>query len=167
MAQAKRSRKTSRRSADSGKAVRDSAQKIWLAGLGAFERARTEGPRMFEALVEQGRGMGARAVGMADQALKTVREGGYAGSRLDKLEQVFQDRVARSLKRLGVLTVDQMDELARQVRELNDRLQSLGAPAARRAGAKRRTAARSMTKAGAKRRTRKAGSRARSKRAAG
>ena len=36
-------------------AIRDSAQKIWLAGLGAYERAKTEGPRMFETLVEQGR----------------------------------------------------------------------------------------------------------------
>ena len=40
-------------SGDSAQAVRDSAQKIWLAGLGAFERAKSEGPRMFETLVEQ------------------------------------------------------------------------------------------------------------------
>ena len=55
---------------DAAQAIRDSAQKIWLAGLGAFERAKTDGPRMFETLVEQGRTMGARAVGMADEAMK-------------------------------------------------------------------------------------------------
>ncbi len=127
MATRKTSRRASRGGADGSKAVRDSAQRIWLAGLGAFERAKTDGPRMFEALVEQGRSMGARAVGMADQALKTMRESEYAG-RFDKLEKVFEERVASSLKRLGVLTTDQVEDLARQVRELNDRLQAYGKP---------------------------------------
>jgi poly(hydroxyalkanoate) granule-associated protein len=148
MAQRKRTRSTSRGNADTAKAVSDSAQRIWLAGLGAFERAKTEGPRMFEALVEQGRHMGARAVGAADQALKTLRESEYAGR---KLEKVFEERVASSLKRLGVLPVDQMEDLARQVRELNERLQAYGAPAAkgakRRAGAKRAAGARRTTQA--------------------
>src|SRR5947208_1229905 len=65
---ARKSKTRSRRDDSSGNdsGVRDSAQKIWLAGLGAFERAKTEGPRMFETLVEQGRNMGARAVGAAD-----------------------------------------------------------------------------------------------------
>jgi poly(hydroxyalkanoate) granule-associated protein len=105
-------------------AVRDSAQKIWLAGLGAFERARTEGPRMFETLVEQGRNMGARAVGAADDVLKTVRQGDYSG-RWDKLEQVFEDRVSRSLQRLGVLTSREVDGLAQQVRDLNEHVREL------------------------------------------
>jgi hypothetical protein len=78
---ARKSKTRSNRTTDSGEAgqaIRDSAQKIWLAGLGAFERARTDGPRMFETLVEQGRNMGARAVGAADEALKSVRESGFS-----------------------------------------------------------------------------------------
>lgn len=161
MATRKNSRGTSRRRPDKAKAIRDSAQKIWLAGLGAFERAKTEGPRMFDALVDQGRTMGARAVGMADQALKTMRESEYAG-RFDKLEKVFEERVASSLKRLGVLTTDQVDDLARQVRELNDRLQAYGKPVrAGKAGAKA-GARGAKRKAGARRTT----SRSRAKRAA-
>jgi poly(hydroxyalkanoate) granule-associated protein len=138
---------------DATQAIRDSAQKIWLAGLGAFERAKTEGPRMFETLVEQGRNMGARAVGMADDALKNMREAGYAGNRWDKLEQVFEDRVSKSLSRLGVMTTREVEELSRQVRELNETVQGLMAGAAARAtgaatgaggkrgGAKRKSAA--------------------------
>ena len=118
---------------DAAQAIRDSAQKIWLAGLGAFERAKTEGPRMFETLVEQGRSMGARAVGAADEALKTVREAGYAGNRWDKLEQVFEERVSKSLSRLGVLTTREVEELSRQVRELNESVQNLMSGAAARA----------------------------------
>ena len=36
--------------------VRDSAQQIWLAGLGAFSKAQEEGAKVFEALVKDGKG---------------------------------------------------------------------------------------------------------------
>jgi poly(hydroxyalkanoate) granule-associated protein len=107
-------------------ALRDSAQKIWLAGLGAFERAKSEGPRMFEALVEQGKGLRSRASEAADQALKTVREqAGEAQGKWDKLEQVFEDRVSRSLSRLGVLTSREVGDLSRQVEELNKQVREM------------------------------------------
>jgi poly(hydroxyalkanoate) granule-associated protein len=111
--------------ADTQQAIRDSAQKIWLAGLGAFERARSEGPRMFETLVEQGRNMGAKAVGAADDALKTLRQANYGGGQWDKLEQVFEDRVSRSLQRLGVLTSREVEALSRQVQDLNETVRTL------------------------------------------
>ncbi len=178
MARKNRSRAGSTRdTGDAAKAARDSAQKIWLAGLGAFERAKSEGPRMFEALVEQGRSMGARAVGMADQALKTMREAGYTGGRWDKLEQVFEDRVSRSLSRLGVLTRGEVDELSKQVRDLNESLQAFmtgstgtarsGARARPRGGKKRRTAAKGKAVAKATRRApRKSSSRTKARRKA-
>lgn len=153
------SRKKTRRGAGEGdgsaQAVRDSAQRIWLAGLGAFERARTEGPKMFETLVEQGRNMGARAVGAADDVLKSVRQGDYGG-RWDKLEQVFEDRVSRSLQRLGVMTSREVDELSRQVRQLNEHVRELmgaqagGAAGRRRAGAKAKPGAKAAAGAKAK-----------------
>ena len=61
---------------------------------------------MFEALVEQGKGPAQpRAPRCRRQALKTVREqAGERRGKWDKLEQVFEDRVSRSLNRLGVLT---------------------------------------------------------------
>src|SRR5260221_8667878 len=82
---------------DAAKAISDSAQKIWLAGLGAYERARAEGPRMFDTLVEQGKSLGGQARDAADQALRALRDtASSAGGRFDKLEQVFEDRVQRS-----------------------------------------------------------------------
>ena len=106
--------------------MRDSAQKIWLAGLGAFERAKSEGPRMFDTLVEQGKGLRDRAAEAADQALKAVREqAGEAQGRWDKLEQVFEDRVSRSLQRLGVLTTREVGDLSRQVEELNRQVREM------------------------------------------
>lgn len=139
--------------------MRDSAQKIWLAGLGAFERAKSEGPRMFEALVEQGKGLRERATDAADQALKAVREqAAEAQGRFDKLEQVFEDRVSRSLQRLGVLTTREVGDLSRQVDELNRTVREMmrsgkaragrkAAPRARKAGAKAKTKTKAKAKA--------------------
>jgi poly(hydroxyalkanoate) granule-associated protein len=107
-------------------ALRDSAQKIWLAGLGAFERAKLEGPKMFEALVSQGREFRGRAREAADQAFKAVRaQAGEAQGRWDKLEQVFEDRVARSLNRLGVLTQAELGDLSKQVHDLNESMRTM------------------------------------------
>ena len=145
-----------------GESLRDSAQKIWLAGLGAFERAKSEGPRMFETLVEQGKGLRARASEAADQALKTVREqAGEAQGKWDKLEQVFEDRVSRSLNRLGVLTSREVGDLSRQVDELNRTVREMmrskpaGGGAKKKAGGKKRKApAKAPAKKGATRASR-------------
>ena len=144
-------------------AMRDSAQKIWLAGLGAFERAKSEGPRMFEMLVEQGKGRRARASEAADQALKTVREqAGEAQGKWDKLEQVFEDRVSRSLNRLGVLTSREVGDLSRQVDELNRTVREMmrgggaKASAAGKRGARKAKAARPKAKGRAKSKAKRA-----------
>jgi poly(hydroxyalkanoate) granule-associated protein len=112
--------------ADAGSSIGDSAQKIWLAGLGAFERARAEGPRMFDTLVEQGKSLGGQARDAADQALRSLKEGAStAGGRFDKLEQVFEERVSRSLNRLGVMTRAEVADLNQGVRELADQVRNL------------------------------------------
>ena len=153
---------------DAAKAFADSAQRIWLAGLGAFERARSEGPRMFDALVEQGKTLGGRAREAADQALRNMRDSASGATQgFDRLDQVFEDRVSRSLGRLGVLTRAEVNDLSQQVRDLTDEVRSMmersgsaaGASAKRTArrtkGAARRTAKRTARAAGAGTRTRR------------
>ncbi len=138
---ATRKAKRSRFTADSetAKAVGDSAQRIWLAGLGAFERARAEGPKMFEVLVEQGKEFAERARGAADQALQGVRDGaGGSAGRFEKLERMLEERVSRSLGRLGVMTRAEAADLSRQVADLTEEVRSvLAAGAGARGGAKR------------------------------
>ena len=142
----------------------DSAQKIWLAGLGAFERARAEGSGMFDTLVEQGKSLGGQAREAADQALRTLKEqASGAGGRFDKLEQVFEDRVSRSLRRLGVITRSEVADLSQGVRELSDQVREMmsaqgRAPAAstarkapRKSGAKAKRKVKSTAKKAAKR----------------
>jgi poly(hydroxyalkanoate) granule-associated protein len=139
-------------------AVTQSAQKIWLAGLGAFARARTEGDKLFDLLVEQGKMIRSKSEKAADLAMKTVRSQAdstlsSAQGKWDKLEQVFEDRVSRSLTRLGVLTSKDVDELARQVADLNDSVRRLMGGAAPKRGRKapaKKARARKTTKRAAK-----------------
>ena len=147
-----RSRKREDSATDqAGDMLRDSAQKIWLAGLGAYERAKSEGPRMFDALVEQGNALRSRASEAADQALKAVREqAGEAQGKWDKLEQVFEDRVSRSLNRLGVLTSREVGDLSRQVEELNRQVREMMAASAEARAKTRKKAAPRARKAAAK-----------------
>jgi poly(hydroxyalkanoate) granule-associated protein len=154
-----RRRSSSSSGNETAQAVRASAQKIWLAGLGAFERAKSEGPKMFESLVEQGRSMGARAAGAADEAMKNMREASAAaGGKWDKLEQVFEDRVSKSLGRLGVVTGREVESLSKQVAELNETVRSLmrdGGKTAK-SGARRAKGTAKRAKTKAKRATAKA-----------
>ncbi len=151
----------------------DSAQKIWLAGLGAFERARAEGSGMFDTLVEQGKSLGGQARDAADQALRSLKEqASGAGGRFDKLEQVFEDRVSKSLKRLGVMTRSEVADLSQGVRDLSDQVREMmsqqrrspAAPkaskAARKAGSKAKRTAK-KAKRTVKRTAKKAAKRAR------
>lgn len=112
------------------KQVMDSAQKIWLAGLGAFAKAQEEGGKVFETLVQQGQALEQKTRAMAGKAAETARAQatesiGKASGTFDKLDQVFQDRVHRSLNKLGVLTAKDIDDLTRQVTELSESVRSL------------------------------------------
>ena len=98
--------------------VRESATQIWLAGLGAFAKAQQEGVKMFEALVAEGEKVQERTKAEADERLgeaKTKATGAW-----DKLEQVFEDRVARALHTLNVPSRKDIDVLSKRVAELTE-----------------------------------------------
>ena len=129
---------------DLGRTVLESSRQIWLAGLGAFSRAQAEGTKMFEALVEQGQSLESRtrraasetaaaAAGAAAQKAKDMQA--MAGGTWDKLEQVFEDRVAKALGKLGVYTQNDVARLAERVDALSAAVNVLikagGRPAAK------------------------------------
>jgi poly(hydroxyalkanoate) granule-associated protein len=138
---------------DFAQGIRGSSRQIWLAGLGAFSRAQAEGMKMFETLVEQGQNLESRtrraasetataAAGIAAQKAKEMHA--MAGGTWDKLEQVFEDRVARALGKLGVHTQADVDRLARRVEALSEAVNELikaggGRPVAPAGGAKKAT----------------------------
>ena len=115
---------------DFAQTVRDSAHQIWLAGLGAFAKTQEEGARMFESLVQEGRVVEERTRKVAESKMSEVsasvdKATRQATATWDKLEQVFEDRVARALHRLGVPTNKDIQSLAKRVEELNDSVQQL------------------------------------------
>ena len=133
--------------------VRDSAQQIWLAGLGAFSKAQEEGVKVFDALVKEGKGLEAKTRKLTEERVGEVTEQvnkaarnatSKANAAWDKLEQVFEDRVARSLNSLGVPTNKDIQSLSKQVAELSATVKALRAkqPKAAKAPAKKAAAKR-------------------------
>ena len=157
------------------KSIVDSAQQIWMAGIGAFNRAQGEGSKLFEALVKEGMSIETSTRKLATGRVDAVRDAvedrvGVVRERAvdtwDRLEKVFEDRVQRALNRLGVPAREDLNELTSRVNELNAELRRIArtpaAPAAKAARtakapkAAARKAAPARKKTAAKRVARKA-----------
>lgn len=115
-------------------AIRDSAQHIWLAGVGAFAKAREERTKFFDALVKEGRNIQLRTRALAEERIGEVTERVQdvkerATESWDKLEQVFENRVARALNSLGVPTKDDVAQLSKRVAELKAEVEKLNGKA--------------------------------------
>ena len=130
------------------RSIVDSAQQIWMAGIGAFNRAQGEGSKLFEALVREGMSIEHSTRRMANGRVDAVRDAvedrvGVVRERAvdtwDRLEKVFEDRVQRALNRLGVPAREDLAELNGRVEELNAQLRRLsgGRTAAAKAPAKK------------------------------
>lgn len=141
-------KKTAAKSTTATNRIQDYSREIWLAGLGAFALAQEEGGKvlekggkvleqggqMFDRLVAEGakiEGKGRKAAsdtvgGLRDDVESRVGQvRKSAQSNWDKLEKVFEQRVARALSKLGVPTSDEIQELSKRVQELNTRVRDL------------------------------------------
>lgn len=141
------------------KSIMESAQHIWLAGVGAFGRAQDEGTKLFEALVKEGTSLERKTRNMAtgqvdavrgavESSVGQVRE--RASDTWDRLEKVFEDRVQRSLNRLGVPGRDEIQALSARVDELNRELRKIGGAKPAKAAAKAAAPARKVAKKASK-----------------
>ena len=124
------------------RSILDSAQQIWLAGMGAFARAQEEGGKLFDTLVREGSTLERRTRSMATDRVDAVRgvvETGVdqvrerAVDTWDRLEKVFEDRVQRALNGLGVPGREEIEALTRRVEALTAEVRKLGGSAAPRA----------------------------------
>ncbi|GAA6141406.1 phasin family protein [Hydrogenophaga sp. 5NK40-0174] len=147
---------SSKKSASNGplsSAVRDSAQQIWLAGLGAFSKAQEEGGKVFETLVKEGVTLQRKTQAVAEDRINEASTrvssmandiSSKAQGQWDKLETIFEERVAKALGKLGVPSARDIDELMDRVEALTAQVTSLGgvpvtpkkAPARKAAGKK-------------------------------
>jgi poly(hydroxyalkanoate) granule-associated protein len=132
--------------------VKDSAQQIWLAGLGAFSKAQEEGGKVFEALVKEGVSLQRKTQAVAEEKIGEVtgrmtnmagEVQAKAGQHWDKLETIFEERTARALGKLGVPAAKDVDALVARIDALAAQVAKLSkaAPAAKSAPAKKAGAA--------------------------
>ena len=110
--------------------IRESANRIWLAGLGAFAKTQEEGEKLFQTLVKEGETVEKRAKETAEARFeeakgKVIEFRGKANQQIDRLEEMFQERVAQVLNRLGVPTQEDIQELTRRVEALNESILAL------------------------------------------
>lgn len=142
--------------------VKESAQQIWLAGMGAFSKAQEEGGKVFEALVKEGMTLQKKTQGLAEDKISEVTGRmsamagtvtAKAGQNWDKLEAIFEQRTAKALSKLGVPTAKDVDALVKRVDALATQVSKLNkgtAPAAA-----KKAAAKAPVKAPVKRAARK------------
>lgn len=105
--------------------LKDSAQQIWLAGLGAFTQAQAQGTKVFDALVKEGVQLHDKTQAAAEEKLTEVTQ--KVSGQWDKLETIFEDRVAKALHRLGVPTTVQLQVLSAQIEALTRTVEKLSA----------------------------------------
>ncbi|PJC11417.1 MAG: poly granule associated protein [Comamonadaceae bacterium CG_4_9_14_0_8_um_filter_60_18] len=114
--------------------VKDSAQQIWQAGLGAFNKAQTEGTKAFEALVKEGVSIQRKTQSAAEEKITEATQkmssmasdiSSKASGQWDKLENIFEDRVAKALNKLGVPSAKDISALIARIDALNASVQKL------------------------------------------
>ena len=112
---------------DMAKNVKDSAQQIWAAGLASFAKAQGEGSKVFEALVSEGLKLQKKTQSAAEEKLSAVASkvsgmagdvGAKAGQHWDKLESIFEARVAKALKSLNVPSAGDVQSLIKRIDDL-------------------------------------------------
>lgn len=117
--------------------ILESAQNIWLAGLGAFGKAQVEGGKLYQGLVKEGSALEQKTRKIAGAAVNDVR-GAVANSvtqvrertqdTWSRLEQMFDARLAAALSKLGVPSRKDIEELTKRLDDISKdvRKQSIG-----------------------------------------
>ena len=116
--------------------VAQSAQKIWLAGIGALATAEEEGSKLFNSLVKKGESYEARGKQRVEEVKARVEEvvGKAEGSferSFEKLGEAFDEKVAEAIQRLGVPSRNEIAKLTKSVEELTVKVDQLKASPAR------------------------------------
>jgi poly(hydroxyalkanoate) granule-associated protein len=124
---------------DMASSIKESAQQIWQAGLGSFSKAQGEGGKMFEALVKEGLSVQRKTQAAAEEKITeaTSKMAGMANeitskatNQWGKLEDIFEERVAKALNKLGVPSAKDVDALIGRIDALHKAVTNMGTKAA-------------------------------------
>ncbi|WP_434989923.1 phasin family protein [Xanthomonas melonis] len=105
----------------------ESAQTVWLAGLGALGRVQNEGSKLFDSLVREGAAYersGQRKAANSVDELREEVETQFEQARdtavrgWDKLGKAFDERVKGVLRTLNIPEQEELENLRREVESL-------------------------------------------------
>ena len=131
--------------------IKEAANKIWLAGLGALAAVGEEGQKLFETLVSRGEEMESRGKkGGAEVKVKLEQAKEAASGAWNQLETVIDDKVSAALNGVGVPTRDEIRSLSKRIADLTAKVE--GSVKGARPAAKR-SVKRPVAKKAAKKRT--------------
>ncbi|MFC4729294.1 phasin family protein [Coralloluteibacterium thermophilus] len=124
-------RRTASAGSDASPSFVESAQQIWLAGMGALGRAQQEGTRLFETLAREGAELERKARTAAGAGIHQVRENvdaqvdqarETAAGVWDRLEAAIEPRVSAAIRRIGVPSRAEIDALRAEIESLRAEL---------------------------------------------
>ena len=113
--------------------MKNSAQQIWQAGLGAFAKAQEEGTKAFETLVKDGskfqettlQAQAKMAEAAAKAGAMASDMGQRASGQFDRLEGIFEERVAKALHHMGLPDAQDLADLQARVEALEADIKAL------------------------------------------
>ncbi len=120
--------------------VKASAQQIYLAGLAQFSKAQQNGGNVFEAMVKEGLAVQRKTQAAAEERISEVtnRAAGVANEvaakatgQWNKLEEIFEERVARALNKMGVPSAKDIETLISRIDALSKQVGSKTSAAAK------------------------------------
>ena len=117
--------------------VKESANQIWLAGLGAYSKAEEEGGKLFDTLVQDGEKLEAKTRAIVDKPITAAKEKvetvrARATGSWEKVERAFDHRVSKALHRLNIPSRGDMDVLYQRVDQLTEAVEAAAAAARKR-----------------------------------
>jgi poly(hydroxyalkanoate) granule-associated protein len=119
-----------------GNELKETANKIWLAGLGALATVGEEGGKLFDSLAKKGEGFEAQGKKKLEKA-KTQFEAAaekaksQASGAWSRFESLLDDKVTAALHRMGVPTRDEIKNLSARVADLSRKVEQLKPKSAR------------------------------------
>jgi poly(hydroxyalkanoate) granule-associated protein len=117
--------------------VKAYARKIWLAGLGAYAKAGHDSAEYLSDLVKMGESIERKGKRLVDEQIEaansqmsSVKSSVYGVKekvevQLDRIEQSFDNRVAKALNRLGIPSQQDIAEVSARLDELNALLEQV------------------------------------------
>ena len=106
--------------------IKQHAQEIWFAGLGAYAELKQSGNRRsFERMVDAGAQFELETTQSKhghNEKFNTLRN--RANQTLDKIEKAFDERVAMAMKRLGMSSKHDIMSLNARIDQLTDSIET-------------------------------------------